>query len=100
LYCLDLTSFPTRRSSDLIVVVASEGYPGDALTGRAISGLDAAASVSGVHLVHAATQRDATEGWIATGGRVLGVVARGANFSQARDRKSRRLNARLVEISY
>lgn len=70
----------------VIVVVASEGYPGDVVTGRAITGLDAAAAVPGVHLVHAATKRDADGGWIATGGRVLGVVARGADFAQARAR--------------
>lgn len=70
----------------VIVVIASEGYPGDVTTGREISGLDAAAAVPGVHLVHAATERTASGGWIATGGRVLGVVARGAGFSQARAR--------------
>ncbi|MGJ0203112.1 phosphoribosylamine--glycine ligase [Leucobacter sp. gxy201] len=70
----------------VIVVVASEGYPGDVVTGRQITGLEAAAEVPGVHLVHAATRRDADGGWVATGGRVLGVVARGADFSQARAR--------------
>jgi phosphoribosylamine--glycine ligase len=70
----------------VIVVVASEGYPGEVVTGREITGLDAAAAVPGVHLVHAATPRDDDGGWIATGGRVLGVVARGADFGEARAR--------------
>ncbi|WP_053384747.1 phosphoribosylamine--glycine ligase [Leucobacter celer] len=70
----------------VIVVVASEGYPGEVVTGREITGLDAAAAVPGVHLVHAATARDDDGGWIATGGRVLGVVARGADFGDARAR--------------
>jgi phosphoribosylamine--glycine ligase len=37
------------------VVLASEGYPRGPITGRALTGLDAAASVEGVHLAHAAT---------------------------------------------
>ena len=70
----------------VIVVVASEGYPGEVTTGRPITGIDAAAEVPGVHVVHAATERDAAGGWVSTGGRVLGVVARGSSFSEARDR--------------
>ncbi|WP_416443500.1 phosphoribosylamine--glycine ligase [Leucobacter sp. HNU] len=70
----------------VIVVVASEGYPGDVVTGRELTGLDAAAEVPGVHLVHAATARTDDGGWIATGGRVLGVVARGEDFAAARAR--------------
>lgn len=70
----------------VIVVLASEGYPGTALTGRVLTGLDVAAAEAGVHLVHAATARDAHGTWTATGGRVLGVVARGTDFAQARAR--------------
>nr|WP_243752791.1 phosphoribosylamine--glycine ligase [Leucobacter ruminantium] len=70
----------------VIVVVASEGYPGEVVTGREITGLDEAARVPGVHLVHAATARTEGGGWVATGGRVLGVVARGADFGEARSR--------------
>ena len=70
----------------VIVVLASEGYPGEVVAGREITGLDAAAEVPGVHVVHAATERDDEGRWIATGGRVLGVVARGAGFAEARDR--------------
>ncbi|WP_125098719.1 phosphoribosylamine--glycine ligase [Leucobacter chromiireducens] len=84
-----LAAQPEPRFSDepaVIVVVASEGYPGEVVTGRPITGLDAAAAVPGVHLVHAATARDADGGWVATGGRVLGVVARGETFAAARER--------------
>ena len=70
----------------VIVVVASEGYPGEVSTGREIHGIDDAAALEGVHVVHAATARTEHGGWIATGGRVLGVVARGADFAEARDR--------------
>ncbi|MCM3695063.1 phosphoribosylamine--glycine ligase [Microbacterium oleivorans] len=67
------------------VVLASEGYPDAPQTGRVIEGTDAAASVDGVHLAHAATA--VTDGaLVATGGRVLNVVAVGADLSDARER--------------
>ncbi|MCW2288859.1 phosphoribosylamine--glycine ligase [Leucobacter luti] len=83
----------------VIVVVASEGYPGEVSTGRTITGLDAAAEVPGVHVVHAATARDAADGWVATGGRVLGVVARGTSFGEARERAYRAVSAIELEGS-
>ncbi|MGQ2914756.1 phosphoribosylamine--glycine ligase [Microbacterium aurantiacum] len=65
------------------VVLASEGYPVAPQTGREITGTDAAASVDGVHLAHAATADD--DGTLrATGGRVLNVVAVGETFREAR----------------
>ena len=72
------------------VVLASEGYPAAPVTGRALTGLDAAAAVDGVHLAHAATaaQGDAL---IATGGRVLNVVGLGTTFAEARGRTYRAL---------
>ncbi|KAM9863474.1 phosphoribosylamine--glycine ligase [Leucobacter sp. BZR 635] len=91
----ELASLPAPTFSDepaMIVVLASEGYPGDVATGREITGLDAAAAVPGVHLVHAATARTASDGWIATGGRVLGVVSRGQNFAEARARAYSAMN--------
>lgn len=72
------------------VVLASEGYPEAPLTGRALAGLDAAASVEGVHIAHAATA-SSPGGLLATGGRVLNVVGVGTTFSEARDRSYRAL---------
>ena len=69
----------------LTVVVASEGYPAAPVTGRPLGGLDAAASVEGVHLAHAATRQDGG-GLVATGGRVVDVVALGTTFAEARRR--------------
>jgi len=67
------------------VVLASEGYPQAPITGRPLTGTDAAAAVDAVHLAHAATAQ--VEGdLVATGGRVLNVVALGTTFAQARDR--------------
>lgn len=67
------------------VVLASEGYPEGPLTGRVIEGTDAAERVAGVHLAHAATRVDGDD-LIATGGRVLNVVAVAPTFAEARDR--------------
>jgi phosphoribosylamine--glycine ligase len=69
------------------VVLASEGYPEAPQTGRPITGLEEAAAVPEVTIAHAATARDeATGALLATGGRVLSVVARGTGFAEARSR--------------
>jgi phosphoribosylamine--glycine ligase len=73
------------EATAVTVVLASEGYPEAPITGRPITGLDAAADVDGVHLAHAATASDGS-GLVATGGRVLNVVALGTTFAEARDR--------------
>jgi phosphoribosylamine--glycine ligase len=81
-----------KFSSDVAVtvVLASEGYPESPITGREITGLDAASAVEGVHITHAATA--VLDGkFIATGGRVLSVVATGADFATARERAYRAL---------
>ena len=72
----------------ITVVLASEGYPEAPQTGRPIGGLAEAAAVEGVGIVHAATAApDAPDGdLIATGGRVLNVVATGSDFADARAR--------------
>ncbi|SIN86579.1 phosphoribosylamine--glycine ligase [Agromyces cerinus] len=82
-----------RADAAVTVVLASEGYPEAPQTGRAIEGIEAAASVPGVHLAHAATAigaatDDGAEALplIATGGRVLNVVAVGDGFAEARRR--------------
>ncbi|WP_308466349.1 phosphoribosylamine--glycine ligase [Rathayibacter soli] len=68
------------------VVLASEGYPASPVTGRVIEGADAAASVAEVQLLHAATAIGDDGALIATGGRVLDVVALGTTFAEARGR--------------
>jgi len=70
-------------SAAITVVLASEGYPDNPQTGRALSGLDDAEKVEGVHIAHAATAIT-DSGLIATGGRVLSVVAVAETFSAAR----------------
>ena len=68
----------------VIVVLASEGYPENPVTGREITGLEEAAEVPGVSILHAGTA--VSDGrFLATGGRVLGVVGRGDGFAAARE---------------
>ncbi|GAA3885419.1 phosphoribosylamine--glycine ligase [Leifsonia kafniensis] len=67
------------------VVLASENYPETPLVGRPIAGLDAASAVPGVTIAHAATRLDG-DTFVATGGRVLSVVAVGSDFTDARAR--------------
>jgi phosphoribosylamine--glycine ligase len=74
-------------SSDaaVCVVLASGGYPGEFEKGHAITGLAATAALEGVRVFHAGTQARNGE-VITSGGRVLGVSARGTDLSAALDR--------------
>ncbi|MEY4898442.1 MAG: phosphoribosylamine--glycine ligase [Actinomycetota bacterium] len=83
-----LASVPEPVFADdvaVTVVLASEGYPESPETGRPILGLADALEVPGVSIAHAATARDG-DGFVSTGGRVLSVIARGADFTDARRR--------------
>ena len=90
-----LGELPNPEFSDeaaVTVVLASEGYPETPKTGRVIGGLDTALAIHGVTIAHAATAH-AGGGLIATGGRVLSVVATGTDFAEARSRAYRALEA-------
>ncbi|WP_423920073.1 phosphoribosylamine--glycine ligase [Frigoribacterium sp. 2-23] len=83
-----LGNFESPRFSPtaaVTVVLASEGYPEAAISGRPLSGLDDALAVAGVHIAHAATAK-LDDALVATGGRVLSVVAEGSDFAEARGR--------------
>jgi len=78
-----LGGVPRPEFSDRVavtVVLASEGYPEAPITGRPITGLDA---LQGVTIDHASTAASG-DGFVATGGRVLSVVALGDTFADAR----------------
>ncbi|EWT00926.1 phosphoribosylamine--glycine ligase [Intrasporangium oryzae NRRL B-24470] len=77
---------PLRWSDDraVVVVVAASGYPAAPRTGDPITGLDAAAEVPGVVVLHAGTRRDPDGVLVSAGGRVLDVVAVGADLAKAR----------------
>jgi phosphoribosylamine--glycine ligase len=80
-----LGSLPRPVFSDdvaVTVVLASEGYPEDPVTGRKVTGLE---RVSDVTIDHASTAVS-NGALLATGGRVLSVVALGDSFASARAR--------------
>jgi phosphoribosylamine--glycine ligase len=84
----ELGGLPRPEFADdvaITVVVASEGYPASPRTGRVITGVEEAERVPGASVAHAATAESA-DGLVATGGRVLSVVATGAGFEEARSR--------------
>jgi phosphoribosylamine--glycine ligase len=78
-----LGDLPRPEFSDdvaVTVVLASEGYPDEPVIGRPIGGLD---QVRDVSIAHAATAK--VDGvFVATGGRVLSVVATAPDFAEAR----------------
>ena len=67
------------------VVMASGGYPGTFEAGKRITGIEDAERMYGVKVFHAGTnQRDGA--YYTSGGRVLGVTARGDDLPEAVDR--------------
>ena len=79
-----------RVSNDhaVCIVLAAGGYPDAPRTGDVITGLDAAAAVPCVQVFHAGTSlRDGQV--VTSGGRVLGVTARGATLAEAHARAYR-----------
>jgi len=77
---------PRWGEAAVCVVLASGGYPRRYQTGKAITGLEAAAAEPGVVVFHAGTKRAASGGFVSHGGRVLGVTALGASLAEAQRR--------------
>jgi phosphoribosylamine---glycine ligase len=82
-------SLPTRRARfrsepHVAVVLASRGYPENPDSGKAISGLEAAAAERGALVFHAGTAMRERQ-LVTSGGRVLTVVGRGATHRDAID---------------
>ena len=67
------------------VVVAAEGYPEKPITGGVITGLDEAAAVPNVSVLHAGTKERVDGSVESAGGRVLSVTATGPSFADARE---------------
>ena len=81
-----LADLPPLQWSDdaaVCVVIAAEGYPDSPVTGGVITGLAEADAVEGVDVLHAGTRAEGSE-IVASGGRVLSVVGRGATLAEAR----------------
>lgn len=98
----DLASAPDlawRDESAVAVVLASEGYPLAAQTGREITGLNEVGK-EGCTVIHAGTARDSDGTLRSSGGRVLSVVARENTLEGARVRAQSAIARVLLEGSH
>ena len=66
--------------------IRDRNYPGTPTTGDPIDGSDSAEALPDVRVLHAGTTTNADGQVVSSGGRVLSVVARGANLDVARAR--------------
>lgn len=82
----DLPPLRWRAGSAVTVVIAAAGYPEAPRGGDAITGIEAAAAVDGVEILHAGTRHDSAGSLVSGGGRVLSVTAVGDDLEQARSR--------------
>ena len=80
---LDQVKIAWRPGASLCVVMTAGGYPGKFETGCEISGLEQAAAVPGVVVLHAGTRKEGAL-YYTCSGRVLGVTASGASLDAAR----------------
>ncbi len=69
----------------ITVVLAAPGYPAAPRLGGEVRGIEAAAGVPGVSVLHAGTRREADGRVVAAGGRVLSVTGLAADLSGARE---------------
>jgi phosphoribosylamine--glycine ligase len=76
-----------RPEHAVTVVVASKGYPGSPRAGDVIEGMAEVGEAA--YVLHAGTARKKDGSLVSAGGRVLSVVATGADLAQARDRAYR-----------
>ncbi|MCH2109334.1 MAG: phosphoribosylamine--glycine ligase [Polyangiaceae bacterium] len=68
----------------MCVVLAAENYPAAPAKGDKISGLEEVAALEGVRVFHAGTAAKEND-LVTSGGRVLGVTAKGPSLAAARD---------------
>jgi phosphoribosylamine--glycine ligase len=81
---LDPRSLERSPRHAIAVVLAAEGYPVKPRTGDAIEGLQDAARIAGVSVLHAGTRREGAR-VVTAGGRVLVITAAGDTLRAARD---------------
>ncbi len=74
--------FKWSEDATVCVVLASRGYPDTPELGKVITGIDEAEQVEGVKVFHAGTRKE-NGAFVTSGGRVLGVTARGADLKTA-----------------
>ncbi|WP_289033631.1 phosphoribosylamine--glycine ligase [uncultured Arsenicicoccus sp.] len=75
-----------RDEHAVTVVIASEGYPAAPVTGGPISGVEEVGTGPEAYVLHAGTRLDDEGLLVSAGGRVLSVVALGADLARARKR--------------
>jgi phosphoribosylamine--glycine ligase len=80
-----------KNEAALIVVLATDGYPGRYKKGSEVKCLDQANEIEGITVFHAATKADGTR-ILANGGRVLGVTALGADVTEAQKKAYQAVN--------
>jgi phosphoribosylamine--glycine ligase len=78
---LDKVSARWKSEAAVCVVMASGGYPGSYASGKRIEGLQEVDAT----VFHAGTRQE-SDGYVTSGGRVLGVTALGPTLTGARDR--------------
>jgi phosphoribosylamine--glycine ligase len=78
---LDPSKLKWKEDACACVVLAAGGYPGVYEKGKPIEGLEDAAKVPGALIFHAGTRN--AQGFVSSGGRVLGVSALGKDFKAA-----------------
>lgn len=84
---LDSVSLKWSPGSALVIVMASQGYPGTYEKGTIIRNLDEAEQVApSVKIFHAGTALDPHGNFVAAGGRVLGVTAKGKDLEEAHEK--------------
>ncbi len=83
----------------LCVVMAAGGYPGAYRNGMPIEGLEEAAKMPDVMVFHAGTTLEEGRA-VTSGGRVLGVTARGASIREAKERAYAAVKAIHFERAY
>lgn len=81
--CLDKTDIHWKPGAAACIVLASEGYPARAVTGRPIHGLESVGEE--ILVFYAATKADGGQ-VLTSGGRVLGVTGLGIDLKQALER--------------
>jgi phosphoribosylamine--glycine ligase len=79
---LDQVKVEWDPGAAVCVVLCSEGYPGQIERGKEIHGLDRLKNWPKGFVFHAGTAKDGDR-WVTSGGRVLGVTARGDNIAEA-----------------
>ena len=82
---LDQIDLEFEDNAAVCVVLASDGYPVSYKKGLPISGLESFDGKDGYYVFHAGTKfADDGATVLTNGGRVLGIVAKGADLKQAR----------------